>query len=272
VQAAVATLERLLKLWIKCQRSRALDLVRKHKIAWGTVLLAGSPTKTTKVKGNTITQVKSPPKPSRSPFLSGKEAQALASLFAPVWNTPDQYRIEWNKLSAQEQHSSFKDYVGMLKRHYDNVNKISTTVHAKLGHRKKWIHAACLEKGVAPSKKKDKSNEFAWTQAFYKLDLTTTNIAVALDFSPAHYLQDDKYSTNDTLAKFFALGKVLTEDHIHANNAGVCYPLWTEWARRFEPDLSLKRSTIPQGNTLEDDNPFSVLDCEKADESDSEQG
>jgi len=100
-QEAIATLERLLKLWIKSCKDDAFTLIRKNKISWGQVLNSGLPTESKKVKGNLITQIKLPSKPSRSPFLSGKERTAIASILAPVWNTADQLRNEWVKLSSR---------------------------------------------------------------------------------------------------------------------------------------------------------------------------
>jgi len=255
--AAIATLERLLKLWIKEQVQPALDLVRKNKISWGTVLLAGSPTETKKVKGNLITQVKSPSKPSRSPFLSGREKQELSSLFAPAWNTPQQLRSNWNALSAWEQHDQYKDFIKMLKEHYEEINKISTSVHAKLGHRKKWIHAACVTQGAEPTKKKDKT-KFAWAQNFYKLNLQGVNTSVALVFAPSHYLPS-KYEGDIIIDKLWDTDTIITPATITDKLCGVTVGLWREWAERFQPDLTVDMDTLPQATSLKDENPFAPL-------------
>jgi hypothetical protein len=256
---AIKTLDMLLKLWIKSQHESALQLVRKNKISWGTVLIAGSPTEKKKVKGQEITQVKAPSKPSRSPYLSGKERQALSSLLAPVWNTPDQLRIEWNSFSAQEQHDRYNDFILALKKHYENINKISTSMHAKLGHRKKWIHAACEDKDAVPNKKKDKSNEFIWTANFFKLDLTEVNTSVALVFSPHHYLVDPKYDCDNIITRLFNRRKVIDASDTTEALCGVTVELWREWAMRFEPDLNIDHGSVPQATTLEDTNPFADL-------------
>jgi hypothetical protein len=211
------------------------------------------------VKGQEVTLVKAPSKPSRSPYLSGKERQALSSLLAPVWNTPDQLRINWNQLSSQEQHDQYADYLVLLKKHYENINKISTSMHSKLGHRKKWIHAACEEKDAVPMKKKDKSNEFIWTANFFKLDLTDTNLSVALVFSPHHYLLDSKYDAENIITRLFNRRKVIDAADITDTLCGVTTDLWREWAMRFEPDLSTDRGSVPQATTLEDTNPFADL-------------
>jgi hypothetical protein len=253
--AAIATLERLLKLWIKSQSDKAIDLVRKNKISWGTVLMAGSPTETKKVKGNLITQIKSPSKPSRSPFLSGREKQELSSLFAPAWNTPQQLRENWNMLSAWEQHDQYKDFIRMLKDHYEEINKISTSVHAKLGHRKKWIHAACSNQAAEPTKKKDKTNEFVWAQNFYKLNLQRINVPVALVFSPAHYLPS-KYDGQTILDTLWDEDTLITANIVTEEICGVTVGLWKEWADRFQPDFSLQQDDLPMATGLADDNPF----------------
>jgi hypothetical protein len=260
VQSAVQALERLLKLWIKDQYREALDLVRTHKISWGTLLNAGSPTETKKVKGKIVKQIKSPPKPSRSPFLSGKERQELSSIFAPVWNTPEQMRVEWNRLSANEQHTQYTEYLVALKKHYETLSKISSSVHSKLGHRKKWIHRACEEHDAAPKNKKDKSNQFKWADAFYKLNLTEINLSVALVFAPSHYLDQDKYNVEDTLTSLWQKDKVLITTDAHENLCGVTVGLWKEWIQRFEPDFTEIRTSVPPALTLADDNPFAALD------------
>jgi hypothetical protein len=258
-QAAIATLERVLKLWIKEQRASALSLVRKQKISWGSVLLTASPTETKKVKGQVITQIKSPSKPSRSPFLSGKEKQVLSSLLASEWNVPEALRAQWVTLTALQQHAQYNDFIRRLKKHYEDINKLSASVHAKLGHRKKWIHAACENSQVAPTSKKDKSNEFIWTQNFFKLKTTDSNLPVALVFAPSHYLLSDKYSCSDILTKLWGLDTVLTPGDVTEEICGVTVDLWKEWALRFEPDLTIERAEVPQAVSLADPNPFADL-------------
>jgi len=258
-QAAVATLERLLKLWVKEQRVEAISLLKKNKISWGSVLLSAAPTETKKVKGNLVTQIKAPSKPSRSPFLSGKEKQVLASLLASEWNVPEALRDIWVGLSANEQHTEYSDYVRRLKEHYERINRISTSIHSKLGHRKKWIHAACTERAVAPTSKKDKANEFIWTQKFFQLDLTKTNVSVALVFAPSHYLLDEKYDCANVLTSLWDTEECLTPGLVTAEACGVTTDLWKEWALRFEPDLEQERSHVPPAETLADENPFSAL-------------
>jgi hypothetical protein len=261
-QAAIKTLEQLIKLWYKEQRVTALALIRKNKIAWGSLLMAGSPTPHKKVKGSVITQVRSPSKPSKSPFLSGKEKQGISALFKAEWERPEQYRKEWNDLTSEDQHTQYKSYIEKLKSHYEDLNKLSTSIHAKLGHRKRWIHAACIEQDAAPNKKKDKSNEFIWSTNFFKLDLTKVNASVALVFSPAHYLVDPKFGTSDTRGALFRTNREpgtnlqITDALCRDENVRI---LWQEWTDRFSPDFRLQVGTIPEATILEDQNPFAVL-------------
>jgi len=265
-QAAIATLERLLKLWIKDQEKDALDLVRKCRIQWGTVLHKGAPTETKKVKGNMVTNVVQPVKPSRSPFLSEKEKQMMSSLFAPVWNTPEELRKVWVALSPQDQHDQYQFYVKEVTKAFDNMKRISSSVHSKLGHRKRWIHQALINKGMAPSKKKEKSNEFIWASAFWKLNLTTINLSVVLVFAPNHFLVDPKYDCDSILSSLWnTTNGALTADDVTDQVCGVTVGLWKEWAMRFEPDLSLDSGDIPKAETLKDDNPFSALSASDED-------
>lgn len=258
-QAAIATLERLLKLWVKEQREEALTLVRKNKISWGDLLNKAAPTETKKIKGNMVTTIKAPSKPSRSPFLSAKEKQDLSSLLASKWNTPEALREVWNGLTPLEQHTEYSDYLKMLKEHYEDINKVSTSIHAKLGHRKKWIHSACSELSAAPSSKKDKANEFNWASSFYKQRLDKFNLSVSLVFAPSHYLVDSKYEGDEILTKLFGLRKVISPADCTEEICGVTVNLWKEWALRYSPDLSKDMSSVPKAEGLEDANPFSVL-------------
>lgn len=261
-QAAIKTLEQVLKLWYKENRDEALALVRKNKIAWGTVLTAGSPTTTKKVKGKVITLIKSPSKPSKSPFVSGREKQEISAILKAVWNKPEEYRQEWNALTSEEQHHQYKAYIVKLKQHYDDLTRISTTLHAKLGHRKKWVHAVCRDADAVPQKKKDKSNEYVWTANFFKTDLQRVQPSVKLVFAPSHYLTDVKYGTEVTLATLFERFRdtqqdiIVTPQMCEDDNVRA---LWQEWINRFHFRFNTPRSEIPDAISITDDNPFTVL-------------
>jgi hypothetical protein len=257
-QGAIATLQRLFKLWMKETREPALALVRKHRISWGAVLKSGSPQETKKVKGTVIRQIKSPPKPSRSPFLSNVERQALSSLLASEWDRPTELREQWLALAASEQHDQFPRYVRELKEYYERISKLSSGMHAKLGHRKKWIHAACEEAGVAPKRKKDRSNEFVWASAFFKLDLQKINLSVALVFSPAHYLEN-KYDCITIQDNLWDEDRMITSVDCTREVCGDTVDLWKEWATRFLPNFSVDSDVVPRAETLQDDNPFAHL-------------
>jgi hypothetical protein len=170
-------------------------------------------------------------------------------------------RNNWLALTSVEQHVEYRNYVTMLKQHHERINKISSSVHAKLGHRKKWIHAACETQGVAPTKKKDKSNEFIWAQNFFKLDLTKVNLSIALVFAPSHFLTEDKYDTISILDKIFDNSEhVLGASDFTDELCGVTAGLWKEWAIRFSPDAeSFSLVEVPPAETLKDDNPFQSL-------------
>jgi hypothetical protein len=258
-QTAIATLERLLRLWIKDQADKARDLVRSNKISWGTVLNAGAPTETIKKKKEEFTRIKSPSKPSKSPFLSGKERTALSELLNPEWNWIDTCRIKWSVLSPQEQHNQYSSYVADVKRYYEKINKVSSTIHAKLGHRKRWIHSACTYAGVEPKNKKDKANQFTWSQNFFKLKTTDMLMSVALVFCPAHYLTDIGYDNTATLAWFWDLGRVANAADCTTDNCGPSRVLWEEWCERFAPNFSLKKERVPDALSISDDNPFRLL-------------
>jgi hypothetical protein len=258
-QVAIATLERLLKLWIKSQADEAKELVRKCKLSWGSVLLAGAPTERIKKKKEIFTRIKSPSKPSKSPFLSGKERTSLSDILSTKWDRIEDMRKEWNLLSSQDQHSQYHTYVGRVKSYYEGIGQISSSVHAKLGHRKKWIHSACISAGVEPKGKKDKSNEFTWTQAFFKLDTKSIKLPIALVFSPAHYLTGSEFDNTATLDLLWSLNRKVTTLDCTTANCGPSKVLWEEWCERFSPNLSIPKDIVPSALALEDDNPFKVL-------------
>lgn len=257
-QEALKTLERLLKLWQKSKHTEALGILRKQKISWGTVLMAGSPTETKKIKGKEVRVITAPSKPSKSPWLSGKERTAISSILANAWSEPEEKRKVWVGLSPEQQHAQYNDFVKALKSHYEEINKMSSSIHSKLGHRKKWIYSAVNEAGSAPKSKKDKANQFAWTTAFFKLKTSDVKLPVALVFAPSHYLTDSQYKTQDTLDKLFSQVPCDITPSMFLENTPVL-ELWKEWATRFAPKLTVKRTEVPQAESLKDDNPFALL-------------
>jgi hypothetical protein len=257
---AIMTLERLLKLWYKEVREQSLALVRRNKISWGALVNKAAPTITKKIKGNMVTSIKSPSKPSRSPYLSGKEKQALSSILKPEWELIDKFRETWNALPAEEQHKHYGGFIKEIKRHFEDLNRISTSVHSKLGHRKKWIHKICEDLGCAPTKKKDKSNEFVWTQNFFKNSLTGINISIALVFAPSHFLIDEKYDGQNIVGRLFnRRDRQLTPADTTQTLCGATTALWVEWVTRFAPTPSVPIGEIPDAESISDENYYTAL-------------
>jgi hypothetical protein len=256
--AALKTLEVLMKMWLRGQEEVALSLVRKQKIAWGTVVSAGAPTKQVKVKGRVVTQIQSPLKPSRSPWISGKERAHLSSYYHDEWSKAEELRKKWTELTPEAQHSEFNQFVKDLKAHYEQMNGTSSSAHAKLGHRKRWIYDACKEAGVEPKSKKDKTNQFTWSQNFFKLDLDKLPLGVALIFAPNHYLKDS--AEEKVLDTLWTTGrKLVTSDIVLDETPTPSQLLWRDWIERFSPDLSQKKTDVKSAEALRDDNPYSVL-------------
>jgi len=257
---AIATMEKLLKLWMKTKHADALGVLRNQKISWGAVVLAGSPTEKKKVKGKEITQITGPIHPKKSPWLSGRERTTLSNILAETWSRPEELRKEWLALKPKDQHTRFNEFIKALKDHYENINRLSSSIHSKLGHRKKWIYSACKSAEVAPKSKKDKANPFNWTQAFFKTELQTMKLSVALIFAPSHYLPEDRFKAFDTLDGLFnKFDKAISGSDITLSGDPT-EDLWKEWANRFVPDFSLKRTEVPSAETLGDVNPYDVLD------------
>jgi hypothetical protein len=270
---AVKALDILLTLWIKNQQHHALDLIRKHKIAWGTVLNAGAPTTEKKVKGQTVKNVVTPLKPSRSPWVSKAESTALGKLYASKWDALEPVREQWNAQSAERQHECYKVMVSRVTTHFEDLKRISTSVHARLGHRKKWIYNSVKHAGNEPRTKKEKQNPFAWTAQFFKLSLTTAGLAVALTFSPHHYLQGE-YGTDETLDKVWRQARAEESDVVPTmfNNVidANVKTLWVEWSKRFVPEPKDYLSAIPDSSGISDDNKYAALPVLEDEEGDND--
>jgi len=259
---AIKTLELLIKSWQKAQAVKALELVRRNKISWGTVVLAGSPTETKKGKrGLPDTRVvSSPSKPSQSPWLSQQERSKLAKIFADEWSRPDKIRVRWIALSPEEQHSQYHDYVKELKDHYADISRISSSIHAKLGHRKNWIYKAVTENGLLPKSKKYKEDNFKISSIFFSsVKLTSLGMSVKKLFSPVEYLSEERFRTQTTWGElvFPDEDTTITTSYFSPND-GEAYELWQIWATKFVPVFPAK-TAIPEAQGLRDDNPFVKL-------------
>jgi len=263
VLTAINTLALLLKVWQRLQSREALDLVRKNRIGWGTVLLAGAPTAQKKVKKQDSTQtvIVSPSKPSSSPWLSTAERTKLAHLFSDVWSRPDSWRFEWNALTALEQHDRYTEFVERLKGHYEELNRISSSVHSKLGQRKRWIYAVVNDSGNSPKSKKDKADPFKWSAAFWKCDLTRLHNAVKKTFAPVTYLVDEKWSSLTVWSQLFnttaSINIIEAEDFSQEDSPA--WELWQVWAAIFDPRFPKLASQVGESSSLADDNMYSIL-------------
>jgi hypothetical protein len=262
---ALKTLEVLLKMWCRQQEQLALDLVRHQKISWGEVLRKAAPMKRKKIKGVDTYILDPPTKPSKSPWLLQAERGYISHLMADCWSQPDMRRKQWLALDARDQHLQFSAYVTLVKGDYDQMNALSQAVHAKLGHRKKWILEGCEAASVVPRNKKDKIDSFKWSVAFFKLDLSRLHEGGKRVFSPAHYL-GHKYEA-DTIytwlcglpanadIKWETCPLDVDKDLIN---------LFKVWTERFRPNLQMN---IPAPETLqsvEQGNIFEMLPVEEA--------
>jgi hypothetical protein len=273
VLSAVSCLDILLSLWTKTQGDKALALIRKQKISWGTVLNAGAPTIKKKVNKIEITQVVTPLKPSRSPWLTKSEANHLSQLFTSLWGREKEFRENWVQMPAEMQHQRYREYVKQVASHFEQLKTVSSNVHAKLGHRKKWVIASVKAAGKEPKSKKDKTNLFAWSAAFFKLDLTKTGLSIVMTFSPAHYLTDVKYQTDEYLDEMWnhataSPGKKL--QHVQANHLDPhVKALFGIWLERFAPIASTNKSAIPDSSNIADENAFAVLPVDDWEDNDT---
>jgi hypothetical protein len=260
VLEAIKTLEKLIKLWCRDQGDKALHLVRQQKISWSAVLRRAAPMKKKKVKG-TDTYVLSPPtKPSKSPWLTQAERGYLSHLTAAEWAAPDKKREEWQLLTSEEQHTQFLSYVKAIKLSYDTMNGTSQAIHARLGHRKRWVYACCESKDVAPRNKKDKADPFKWAASFYKLDLFTIVERGKRIFNPAHYLEN-RFEADTVLTWILSKdpGKELSWNECPSQdtNLQMLYKIWLE---RFKPSLAIHSSQVEPEGSIEDENLFEKLD------------
>lgn len=178
---AIESLARLLKLWVKEQSEACSHLIRSQKIAWSAVLHKGAPEVEKKVKGKTVKNIVYPLKPSKSPWCWPQEAKKLSSFYTELWSAPDSMRKQWIDLTANEQHDEFQNFVSKLKKYFSEMQKTSSRVLAELGHRKRVITNFCTEHGVKINKK-DASDPWKWSQAFWKLPIVDMNVCDKLVF------------------------------------------------------------------------------------------
>jgi len=213
-------------------------------------------------KGLEIIQIISPPKPSKSPWVSQSERMYLQEHFKEDWEFPEMLRKQWVELEAPQQHANFNTFVNAIKAHYQKMAAISGSVNAKLGHRKKWIEDACREAGVAPKTKKEKGNMFLWTQAFFKLNLKKLgyNQETIRVFAPPHYLNGDEWKQDwDEICKLQI--RITNSTDLPKEIPEARLKLWSSWANRFAPKITDEAETV-EGEPLDysSANPFAHLE------------
>jgi hypothetical protein len=265
---SIETLSMLLKLWQKENYEKSLTIVRKCKLKWSTVLFRAAPTQVIKGKRNKPDQtvIRSPPKPSRSPWLSGSERSELGNIFKDKWSFIDGFRDRFVALTPEQQHRQFNSFIRDIKREYEKLLAISNSVHAKLGRRKYWIERVCKADKYEPKVKKGESESFLLAAHFFKKDLTKLNQPVKKAFAPVCYLDEDPYSTKTTWGKLY--DQTNEEESFRCSAAdfdsedGTAWKLWQIWADMFLPVFVAGTVSNEDAPCIDSYNPFQVLPAE----------
>jgi hypothetical protein len=263
---ALKTLEILIKAWQKTRGDQALALVRKQKISWGTVLLAGSPTEIKKGKKKQPDQrvIVSPSKPSTSPWLSVQERVKISKLLSVKWSFTDELRKQWVALPPEEQHKQYNAFITKIKTGYEDLSRISSSVHAKLGHRKNWIYRSVSLAGLMPKSKKDREDNFKISTIFFaSVKLSDLHPAIKKTFAPSEYAEAFAPECKDVLVKLVPPvgGEPVTLERsdFALEDEGESFELWQIWAEKFIPVLAPANVPTVEAKSLDDDNIFSVL-------------
>jgi len=266
---AIDALVMLIKVWQRASYDQALTVVRKNRINWSAVLFRAAPTEIIKGKrgkpDQTITR--SPPKPSRSPWLSTGERSELGTLFKDEWSFLEGYRTRWVALSPEQQHRQFNTFIREIKSRYERLNSLSNMLHARLGKRKIWIEKVCRADGFRPKPKKDEAESFLLSAYFFKKDLTKLDIRVKKVFAPVSYLDEEPFKTQTTWANTLPSE---SDDTFRVTAAdfdsedGECYKLWQIWADMFLPVFPARTARIEDPPLSSDFNIFSILASSEA--------
>jgi len=262
---SLTTLSSLLKLWQKEKHKDALSIVRKCKIAWSAVLFKGATTAVIKGKRGKPDQtvLRSPPKPSRSPWLSSVERTGIGELFKSQWSGLDEIRKRWNALIAEQQHRQYNTFIREIQKLYEDMHRISSSVHAKLGKRKHWIDTVCKKDGFAPKAKKSEAQSFLLSAHFFKKEnLHTLHPSVQKVFSPAVYLEGiiqgqdaiykDLYPSEPGGVYRWTKGDFNEHDHSEA------FRMWGIWADTFKPVFRHNVPVVQEAKPDQHKNPFLV--------------
>jgi hypothetical protein len=243
-------------MWQRTNYDKALSVVRKCKISWSSVLFRAAPTETIKAKRNRPEQkvVRSPPKPSRSPWLSPSERSELGNLFKEQWSFLEGYRKRFVALTPEQQHKSFASCIRSIKAEYEKLNSISNSLHARLGKRKYWIERVCRQDNFKPKPKKGEAESFILSAHFFKKDLTRLALPVKKVFSPLTYLDEEPYKSMTIWSNVLDSDKpfTVTASCFSLDEDGEAYRLWQIWAELFVP-------VIPQ-DTIKVDDPSPISD------------
>jgi hypothetical protein len=261
---AIDTLWQLLKIWQKNNAQKALTIVRKCKIGWSTLLLASGPTRVIKGKKGKPDQtvLTSPPKPSKSPWLSAKERSAISDLFKPEWTRLETIREKWVLLEPEEQHTKYSTYQKEIRNLFQELHSISSNVHAKLGKRKHWIEAVCKEDGYKPKPKRDEAVSFLLTSHFFSKDITKLDNRVKKVFAPVSYLDGKTFGVDTTWSNLLPSEKdsrLAEADDFSTEDDGKAYRLWQIWAEQFVPNLPNKSVKLEEAPPVKTTNFFAAL-------------
>jgi hypothetical protein len=265
---SIETLSMLLKLWQKENHAKALSIVRNCKLSWSSVLFRAAPTDTIKGKKGKPDQrvIRSPSKPSKSPWLTPAERSELGNLLKDDWSFLEGFRDSWALLSSQEQHKQFSSYIRQIKDKYSELKTISDSIHAKLGKRKYWIQRQCKIDNFKPKPKKGESDSFLLSAHFFSKDLSGTKMGIKKIFSPVTYLDNKKYGTDDAWASLVnTTSEVLrlSSATCTVSQFGPATPLWKIWSDIFKPVFKANETQNEDAPQLEDFNMYTVLEAKK---------
>jgi hypothetical protein len=261
---AIDTLSMLLKAWQRENYSKALTIVRKCKISWVSVLFRAARTEVIKGKRGKPDQtvIRTPPKPSKSPWLSPSERSELGKLFKDDWSFLDTFRSEFVALPANQQHRQFNRFIREIKAKYELLNSISNSLHSRIGKRKYWIEAACSKDNFKPKPKKNESESFLLSTHFFKKDLTKLDMRVKKIFSPLTYLDEVPYRSETIWSQLFPD----QEDVLRVTSAtftidddGEAFRLWQIWADYTLPVFRKHITKIEDPPQTKEFNIFAVL-------------
>jgi hypothetical protein len=144
----------LVRLWTQRVLTMTKQLVTQKKVAWTHVQHAALEHKIRKVKGVELEFVVAPLHPSKNAWLTSQERSLCDTAFSNYFNIVREEQEKWNKLSSEEQHSSFKSVVGRIKAAQTARKQVSNSFALSVGARK--ISYEKLKRQAGVDKKNDK--------------------------------------------------------------------------------------------------------------------